>query len=119
MPETEILPAGSYTAIVCYTKTVDLKSRSKILILELIITRGPHQGKRCEKKLFFGFDEEQEAKSKFVRMGGVLRSLETTAEDAMELEGSLLSIQVRYDEVGRQKVLICRHLGRGEVKRYL
>jgi len=113
------LPAGSYTAIVCYTKTVELKSRSKILILQLVIARGAHRGGRCEKKLFFGFDQEQLAKSQFVRMGGALRSLNTLAEDALELEGSLLSIQVQYDDVGRQKVLIFRHLGRGDVKKYL
>lgn len=119
MSENTAIPAGNYTAIICYTKTVELESRSKILILQLVITRGPCRGERCEKKLFFGFDQEQEAKSKFVRMGGTLRTLETVADDAMELEGSLLSIRVRYDEIGRQKVLVCRHLGRDVVKKYL
>lgn len=116
MPES--LPAGRYTAIVAYTKTISLESGSKVLVLQMIIIRGPCRGQRCERKLFFAFDQEQMAKSQFVRMGGVLRSLATLKEDATSLEGSLLSIQVRYDEVGRQKVLIWRCLGRDSVKKY-
>lgn len=116
---SEPLPAGNYTAIVAYTKTIDLESGSKVLVLEMIITRGPCRGQRCERKLFFAFDQEQLAKSRFVRMGGVLRSLATMGEDAMGLEGSLLTIQMRYDDVGRQKALICQCLGRDSVKKYL
>lgn len=116
---SEPLPAGRYTAIIAYTKTIDLESGSKVLILQMIITRGPCRGQRCERKLFFAFDQEQLAKSQFIRMGGILRSLATVGEDAMSLEGSLLSIQVRYDDVGRQKALICQCLGRDDVRKYL
>ncbi len=113
------LPAGSYTAIIACTKTIDLESGSKVLVLQMIVTRGPCRGQRCERKLFFAFDQEQLAKSQFIRMGGALRSLATVGEDAMGLVGSLLSIQVRYDDVGRQKALICQCLGRDNVKKYL
>ncbi len=114
----ERLPAGEYTVIVIGTKTIELDSGSKILILQLVVARGLHRGKRCEKKLFFGFDEEQTAKARFIRMGTVLRSLGTMQEDAQELVGALLSIRLYYDEVGRQKVLICRHHGRDDIKKY-
>lgn len=116
---SEPLPTGNYTAIVAYTKTINLESGSKVLVLQMIITRGPCQGQRCERKLFFAFDQEQLAKSRFIRMGGILRSLATVEEDAVSLVGSLLSIQVRYDDVGRQKALICQCLGRDNVKKYL
>lgn len=112
------LPEGEYTAIVVGTKTIDLDSGSKILILQMVVARGLHRGKRCEKKLFFGFDEEQAAKARFIRMGTVLRSLGTMQEDAQELAGALISVRLYYDEVGRQKVLICRHHGRDDIKKY-
>lgn len=114
----EQLPAGDYTAIIAYTRTVELDSGSWILILQLVIARGPHRGQRCEKKLFFGFDEERTAKVRFARMGGVLRSLDTMREDTHELAGSLLAIRLWYDDVGRQKVLIFRHHGRDDLRKY-
>lgn len=115
----EKLPGGDYTAIIASTKAVEFESGSVALLLQLIVARGPHRGRRCEKKLFFPFDQVQLAKSQFVRLGGALRSLATVGEDALELVGSLLSIQLSYDDVGRQKVLVFRQLGRDDVKRYL
>ena len=114
----EMLPGGEYVAVIVFTQATNFETGSVALEMELAVARGPHQGERCEKKLFFPFDQEQQAKSQFTRLGGALRSLATVGEDAMGLEGSMLQIKVYYDGVGRQKVLIYKLLGRDDPKKY-
>lgn len=112
-------PAGKYTVIVVEAKVIHLDHKqAKVAVLEMAVTSGEHAYKRCTKNLYCKLDELAMAKMRFTRMGGVLTDWDTFSDDAQQLVGAQLVVDVYFDDNDNECVKIYKYVGRGNPKKY-